>query len=292
MITSNAPRKERGGDASEADLHLPIDENVIRAVLGCIADSRLIILYRPDIGQPAMWWSPGSARLLGYESAELESSIGALHALVHPDDLPALLDRAGAIASEDAHGDFARAVLALGGELLDHLDHPLGRRRFHQPDQCFHRFELAEEEPLAWLALLLVVPMFEERPRRRGDAGINRKLSKSGGRQGSRNKHLVILSGGGIIAVNGNGQLGIGADQSDQLVIRQASVNRNNIERFKNAPVAGAMMAELIVACEQGRDHDRDPLPFRLEHLGRTIDVGFYSRRREINPESSFSVLG
>lgn len=108
MITSNAPRKERGGDASEADLHLPIDENVIRAVLGCIADSRLIILYRPDIGQPAMWWSPGSARLLGYESAELESSIGALHALVHPDDLPALLDRAGAIASEDAHGDFAR----------------------------------------------------------------------------------------------------------------------------------------------------------------------------------------
>ena len=26
--------------------------------------------------------------------------------------------------------------------------------------------------------------------------------------------------------------------------------------------------------------------------IGRTIDVGFYSRRREINPESSFSVLG
>ena len=34
--------------------------------------------------------------------------------------------------------------------------------------------------------------------------------------------------------------------------------------QFKNAPVAGAMMAELISACEQGRDHDRDPLPFRL----------------------------
>jgi sarcosine oxidase subunit beta len=52
------------------------------------------------------------------------------------------------------------------------------------------------------------------------------------------------------------------------------------------------MMAELIIACQNGRDHDRDPLPFRLEHLGRTIDLGFYSRRREINPESSFSVLG
>jgi sarcosine oxidase, subunit beta len=62
--------------------------------------------------------------------------------------------------------------------------------------------------------------------------------------------------------------------------------------QFKNAPVAGALMAELIQACEQGRDHDRDPLPFRLKHLGRTIDLGFYSRRREINAESSFSVLG
>jgi sarcosine oxidase subunit beta len=62
--------------------------------------------------------------------------------------------------------------------------------------------------------------------------------------------------------------------------------------QFKNAPVAGAMMAELIVACEAGRDHDRDPLPFRLERAGRTLGLGFFSRRRKINPESSFSVLG
>jgi sarcosine oxidase subunit beta len=62
--------------------------------------------------------------------------------------------------------------------------------------------------------------------------------------------------------------------------------------QFKNAPVVGAMMADLIVACEQGRDHDRDPLPFRLERAGRTISIGFFSRRRRINPESSFSVLG
>jgi sarcosine oxidase subunit beta len=62
--------------------------------------------------------------------------------------------------------------------------------------------------------------------------------------------------------------------------------------QFKNAPVAGAMMAELIIACEQGRDHDQDPLPFHLERTGRTISVGFFSRLREINPESSFSVLG
>jgi sarcosine oxidase subunit beta len=57
-------------------------------------------------------------------------------------------------------------------------------------------------------------------------------------------------------------------------------------------PVAGAMMAELITACEQGRDHDRDPLDFHLPRAKRTISVGFFSRRREVNPESSFSVLG
>ena len=30
--------------------------------------------------------------------------------------------------------------------------------------------------------------------------------------------------------------------------------------QFKNAPLAGRLMAELILACETGRDHDRDPL--------------------------------
>jgi sarcosine oxidase subunit beta len=79
-------------------------------------------------------------------------------------------------------------------------------------------------------------------------------------------------------------------DQSDLKGFYMACGTSGN--QFKNAPVAGAMMAELILACEGGRDHDRDPVPFRLEHLGRTIDLGFYSRRREINPESSFSVLG
>jgi sarcosine oxidase subunit beta len=62
--------------------------------------------------------------------------------------------------------------------------------------------------------------------------------------------------------------------------------------QFKNAPTAGKMMAELIQACENGHDHDREPLEFHLEHLGRTISIGFFSRHREINEESSFSVLG
>ena len=62
--------------------------------------------------------------------------------------------------------------------------------------------------------------------------------------------------------------------------------------QFKNAPVAGKMMAALIDYCERGNDHDADPLVFRLEHIGREVNVGFYSRKREINEESSFSVLG
>jgi sarcosine oxidase subunit beta len=62
--------------------------------------------------------------------------------------------------------------------------------------------------------------------------------------------------------------------------------------QFKNAPVAGILMAELIEACEGGRDHDADPVQVRGCHTERAINIGFYSRRREINEESSFSVLG
>ncbi|MDJ0627650.1 MAG: FAD-dependent oxidoreductase [Rhodobacter sp.] len=62
--------------------------------------------------------------------------------------------------------------------------------------------------------------------------------------------------------------------------------------QYKNAPIAGKMMAALIDYCEAGNDHDTAPLQFTLPYIGREIDVGFYSRRREINQESSFSVLG
>jgi len=62
--------------------------------------------------------------------------------------------------------------------------------------------------------------------------------------------------------------------------------------QYKNAPVAGRMMADLIDACEKGLDHDKEPFQFKLPHLGRKIDVGFFSRNREINYDSSFSVNG
>jgi sarcosine oxidase subunit beta len=62
--------------------------------------------------------------------------------------------------------------------------------------------------------------------------------------------------------------------------------------QFKNAPVAGAMMAALIDYCEGGGNHDRNPLQFPLHYVDSSIDVGFYSRLRQINPNSSFSVIG
>jgi sarcosine oxidase subunit beta len=51
-------------------------------------------------------------------------------------------------------------------------------------------------------------------------------------------------------------------------------------------------MAELIAACEAGRDHDRDPVSFHLKYIDHRLSLGFFSRLREVNPDSSFSVLG
>lgn len=62
--------------------------------------------------------------------------------------------------------------------------------------------------------------------------------------------------------------------------------------QYKNAPIAGKMMTALIAYCEGGADHDAQPLQYELPYIKRSIDVGFYSRRRPINEESSFSVLG
>jgi sarcosine oxidase, subunit beta len=62
--------------------------------------------------------------------------------------------------------------------------------------------------------------------------------------------------------------------------------------QYKNAPVAGAMMTELIQACENGLDHDKTPFQFYQKYTRRTADVGFFSRNREINKDSSFSVIG
>ncbi|MEJ2282999.1 MAG: FAD-dependent oxidoreductase [Desulfobacterales bacterium] len=79
-------------------------------------------------------------------------------------------------------------------------------------------------------------------------------------------------------------------DRSDMQGFYMAIGTSGN--QYKNALVVGAMMAELIDACEKGHDHDREPYQFKLRNIGRIINVGFFSRKREINYNSSFSVNG
>ena len=62
--------------------------------------------------------------------------------------------------------------------------------------------------------------------------------------------------------------------------------------QYKNGSIAGLLMAELIDACEHGHDHDADPIKVECPKTGLLLDAGFYSRNREINENSSFSVLG
>jgi len=62
--------------------------------------------------------------------------------------------------------------------------------------------------------------------------------------------------------------------------------------QFKNAPVAGWCMAELIDKVEHGHDHDNDPVMVTARYTGLELNMGFYSRNRKINPNSSFSVNG
>lgn len=60
---------------------------------------------------------------------------------------------------------------------------------------------------------------------------------------------------------------------------------------FKNAPVAGRLMATLIEAVEAGADHDAAPVTYVGEHTGLKIDLGHYSRLRPVN-STSRTVLG
>lgn len=49
---------------------------------------------------------------------------------------------------------------------------------------------------------------------------------------------------------------------------------------FKTATVIGALMAELILACESGHDHDAEPVRLPLPRVGFEVDTSFFSRRR------------
>ena len=62
--------------------------------------------------------------------------------------------------------------------------------------------------------------------------------------------------------------------------------------QYKNAPVVGMMMAALIDYVESGNDHDRQPFQYLLPNMDFALDMSFCSRRRGINRESSFTVVG
>ncbi|MCK5836486.1 MAG: FAD-binding oxidoreductase [Desulfobacula sp.] len=62
--------------------------------------------------------------------------------------------------------------------------------------------------------------------------------------------------------------------------------------QYKNAPVVGVFMSDLIEYCEKGNNHDTDPLQYKMKYINHTLDIGFFSRNRKINKNSSFSVLG
>lgn len=62
--------------------------------------------------------------------------------------------------------------------------------------------------------------------------------------------------------------------------------------QYKNGPVAGKIMAEIIEACENGHDHDSEPVSVPLHYIDFSLNTGTFSRNREIIRDSSFSVLG
>ncbi|WIV54053.1 NAD(P)/FAD-dependent oxidoreductase [Amycolatopsis nalaikhensis] len=61
--------------------------------------------------------------------------------------------------------------------------------------------------------------------------------------------------------------------------------------QFKNAPVVGQVLAELIERVENGADHDVSPVRFRAPRTGLEIDLGAFSRRRTKNTTSG-TVMG
>jgi glycine/D-amino acid oxidase-like deaminating enzyme len=62
--------------------------------------------------------------------------------------------------------------------------------------------------------------------------------------------------------------------------------------QFKNAPVAGRFMAALVHACENGHDHDSDPVVYSGHFTGHEINLGHYSRLRQPHAESAGNVMG
>jgi sarcosine oxidase subunit beta len=61
--------------------------------------------------------------------------------------------------------------------------------------------------------------------------------------------------------------------------------------QFKNAPVVGKVIKEIIEACERGHDHDTQPVQLNLERTGQTLNCGVFSRLRQ-GSDTTGTVLG
>jgi sarcosine oxidase subunit beta len=61
--------------------------------------------------------------------------------------------------------------------------------------------------------------------------------------------------------------------------------------QFKNAPMAATFIRLLIEAAEAGRDHDDDPISYIGPRSGRAINIGAFSRLREVQ-NTSGTVMG
>jgi glycine/D-amino acid oxidase-like deaminating enzyme len=62
--------------------------------------------------------------------------------------------------------------------------------------------------------------------------------------------------------------------------------------QFKNAPMVGKLMTELIDGVRAGRDHDVDPVKVRAERTGNEISLGAFSRKRLFNADNTGTVMG
>ncbi|MER7753835.1 FAD-dependent oxidoreductase [Kitasatospora sp. NPDC097643] len=62
--------------------------------------------------------------------------------------------------------------------------------------------------------------------------------------------------------------------------------------QFKNAPLVGRFLAELVDRVEAGHDHDHEPVRHRCAHTGTVVDLGAFSRQRRVDPGAARTVMG
>lgn len=62
--------------------------------------------------------------------------------------------------------------------------------------------------------------------------------------------------------------------------------------QFKNAPMVGKLMSQLISEVSGGGDHDLEPVQVRCGHTGNEINMGAFSRKRLFNSENTGTVMG